>query len=249
MRVRRNGNAVHDTSKWALLVVIPLALLVHLAARSLAADTVETRKMKRQVAVMEQVIDQVLLDSPNFLVSGGENARGIYLPEFGALFTFEASLITKDWDLSALGSGRFDLEVDDQGDRVIIWKDKKAKGAGDQEEEQAESKDDEAHEKDDQRMAKERAQRLAKKLNNQEALYDRGKKEVLEVLMEYGETLTGLGDDQWIAIVGFLKDSKYFSESKISRLVMKARMRDLRAYSAGQLTEQAMIAKVVQEEY
>ena len=98
-------------------------------------------------------------------------------------------------------------------------------------------------------MAKERAKRLAKKLNNQEALYDRGKKEVLEVLMEYGETLTGLGDDQWIAIVGFLKDSKYFTESKISRLVMKAKMRDLRAYSAGQLTEQAMIAKVVQEEY
>ena len=247
MRVKRNWHAVHDVSKWAILVAIPLTLLVHLVAQSLAAETPESRKMKRQVAVMEQVLDQVLVDSPNFLVPGRDNTRGIYLPEFGALFTFEASLLQKDWDLSAFG--HFDFEVDDQGDKVIIWKDKSAKGDEDAEEEQAESDEEKDREKDEKGMAKDRARRLAKKLSSQEGLYDRGKKEIVDVLMEYGDTLTGLGDEQWIAIVGFLKDSKYFTENKISRLVMKAKMRDLRAYMSGRLTEQAMISKVVQEEY
>jgi hypothetical protein len=242
---------MRDVSKWAILVAIPLTMLVHLVAQSLAAETVESRKMKRQVAVMEQVLDQVLVDSPNFLVPGRDNTRGIYLPEFGALFTFEASLLQKDWDLTSFG--HFNFEVDDQGDKVIIWQDKDKDGEMDEDAEAAEDAEEaEEHAKEaaeEARKSKERAKRLAKKLASQEDIYDRGKKEILDVLLEYGETLSGLGDEQSIGIVGFLKDSKYFTENKISRLVMKAKMRDLRAYTSGQLTEQAMIAKVVQEEY
>ncbi len=249
MRVKRNWNAVHVVSKWAILVAIPLTLLVHFVAQGLAAESPAARKMKRQVAVMEQVLDQVLVDSPNFLVPGRDNTRGIYLPEFGALFTFEASLIMKDWDLSMFGQFDFEVEVDDQGDKFIIWKDKSQKDKDEEDAEAAEEDEDNAAADEDEKRAKERARRHAKKLSNQEDLYDRGKKEILDVLLEYGETLTGLGDEQWIAIVGFLKDSKYFNENKISRLVMKAKMRDLRAYMSGSLTEQAMIAKVVQEEY
>ncbi len=248
MRDRRNRKMVHDVSKWAILVAIPLLLLVHLVAQSLAADTAETRKMKRQIAVMEQVIDQVLVDSPNFLVPGRDNTRGIYLPEFGALFTFEASLIQKDWDVGSMFS-QFNFEVDDQGDKVIIWKGKGAKLGADTLALEELDEDAQAEAAEDKARAKARAKRLAEKLSNQEDLFDRGKKEILEVLMEYGETMTGLADDQSVAVVGFLKDSKYFTEHKISRVVMKAKMRDLRAYASGSLSEQAMVAKVVQEEY
>lgn len=254
MSVRRNWKTIHDTSKWALLVVIPLVLMVHLVAQTLAADTVESRKMKRQIAIMEQVLDQVLLESPNFLVSGGKNTRGVYISEFGALFTFEASLIQKDWDMKSFSRG-FKYEVDDEGNKVIIWEDPDHKKPGHEDDEEMEDEDPDAdadadadaHE--ERSRAKARAKRLQEKLGNQEDLYERGKKEILDVLLEYGDTITSLNDNQWVAVVGFLKDSNFFVKNKLSRVVMKAQMRDLRAYTAGQLSEQSMIAKVVQEEY
>ena len=55
-----------------------------------------------------------------------------------------------------------------------------------------------------------------------------GKQELIDALADYGETMTALRDDQWVAIAAFLGDDQYFKERQISRLVIKARARDLR---------------------
>jgi predicted GNAT family N-acyltransferase len=77
--------------------------------------------------------------------------------------------------------------------------------------------------------------------------YEKGRQELIDALADYGETLTALRDDQWVAIAAFLKDNDYFRDRSISRLVIKARMRDLRA--SDQLSREALLARIVVEEY
>jgi hypothetical protein len=102
--------------------------------------------------------------------------------------------------------------------------------------------DDDEHEFDEDEWREKRDKKQAE-------LYEAGKAELTEALMDYGETLTGLGDSEWVAIAAFLRDSDFFVSSKISTLVLKANIGDLRAYSQGNLSEKAMAGKIVQEEY
>ena len=68
-------------------------------------------------------------------------------------------------------------------------------------------------------------------------------------LLDYGETLTPLRDDQWVAVAAFLSRNKFFETSGISRLLIKARMSDLRDHGKGRITESEMRSRVVVEEY
>src|SRR5262245_36749229 len=101
----------------ALLAALALATMF--ASRAAAEDTPQERKIKKQIAVFERIVDQVLVDSPNFLVHGvGDNARGIYLPEVGVVVSFEASLLHKDWDLGNFTIPNFKFET--KGDEIIF---------------------------------------------------------------------------------------------------------------------------------
>jgi RNA polymerase sigma factor (sigma-70 family) len=54
--------------------------------------TTTASRLDRKVRVMEKVIDEVLVQSPNILVGRGGTARGLVLDEYGALFTIEGDL-------------------------------------------------------------------------------------------------------------------------------------------------------------
>ena len=199
-----------------------------------------TRKLKRQISVMEKVIDETLLDSPNILVYSSNPSHGIYLEEFGVLFTFEASLVEKD-DLDGWGNWwKNNVRIERDGGKIIIHSPDHDddKGSDDHE------KSDDA-ELDDEEWDSWREKRDAA----ESKLYERGKLELMHTLIDYGDTLTGLSDTQWVGIAAFLKNSDFFTENRISRLVLKARLGDLRAYAAGNLTEEAIKAKLVEEEY
>jgi hypothetical protein len=225
------------------VIALSTVLLAALSIPAGAENDVVSRKMLRQLGVMEKIIDQVLIDSPNFLVSGGDNTRGLYLEEFGVLLSFEASLVNKgSWDIGRWGG--FQIEEDKEGRKVIVIpglsddedKDKdKDTGKGEPEEENSEGSD--------------RLSWRDRFKGDESKLYDRGKDEIRGVLLDYGDTVSQLRDDQWLAIAAFLKDSDYFLENKISRLVIKAKMSDLRAYAAGKISEKEMIGKLVEEEY
>ncbi len=248
-------------SRAALAALLALASFVALVAApaepARAADSPADRKIRRQLAVFEQIVDQVLVDSPNFLVhGGGDNARGIYLPEFGVVVSFEASLLHKDWDLGDFSFPSFQFEK--KGNKWIIRKDGKVVAEdirpGDEDAPEA-PEDPDAPEPDDENPAQEdedaaMAEKLHAKMKaGEKRLYERGRQEIIDALLEYGDTITGLRDDQSIAFVAFLKDSEYFQDNKLSRLVLKARMGDLRAYTSGELSESAVAAKIVREEY
>ena len=80
-------------------------------------------------------------------------------------------------------------------------------------------------------------------------LYAAGKKEILEALLDYGDTMTSLKDDDRLVIAAFLGDNDFFQQEGLSRLVVTTTMRDLRAVSDGRLSEKELEQKIRIDEY
>ncbi len=187
-------------------------------------------KMDKQIDVLEKIVDQVLIDSPNFFVSGRGNTRGIYVKEFGVILTFDASLVEKDKDWNFDFDGGFEVKEID-GKKVIVIED-------DEDEEEAKE------------AAREAArERKSSKGSAQERLYKRGKAELVDTLLDYGDTLASLEKGKWVAVVAFLHDARYFDERDMSKLMLKARIDDLRLYAAEKLSEEEMVKRIVEMEY
>ena len=219
------------------LVLLGIFTLVGLTfGQACAGESSVSDKMVRQIGVMEKIIDKVLIDSPNFLVSGGDNARGLYIDEFGAVFTFEASLVNKMFNFKGLFEGlsdRVEVTTNEDGDKVvIIRKDDK------EEEEGKKDKEDQA------------GRIILKEEGREDAeVYEDGKKEMIQAILDYGETMSSLRNDQWLLIAAHLKGADYFKEMEISRLTLKAKMQDLRDFSTGKISEATAESRVVVEEY
>jgi len=218
---------------WDTVIVVAALLVALTAVRAFAVDPPESRKMSRQLAVMEEIIDQVLLDSPNFLVFGRENTSGLYVKDVGMIFTFRASLVGKDMEEIRKWSWPFEVKTED-GKTVIVIPD---------EESESDTVDEEAGEEESGRSWKER------RLSRHDRLYRRGKTELVDVLLDYGDTLTTLKDGQWVVIVARLVESDYFKENKMSHLILKAKIGDLRSFTGEKISEKQMVERIVEEEY
>jgi hypothetical protein len=222
-----------------LLILLGFALM---AVPAFASDGPTPQKMLRQIGVMEKIVDKVLIDSPNVLVSGMGNTRGLYVEPFGVVFTFTASILRGDSPLARLSDWSFstkedqyDIQTDNEGNQVItIKKGKKA------------DKADKA--KKDEQPEGEKNPETAWETERQQK-YANAKGELVQALLDYGETMTSLKPGQFVLIAGFMKDDDFFKEEKISRFVLKAKVDDLRAFSSGELDERAMRSKISIEEY
>jgi hypothetical protein len=225
-----NANALYRACLRTVAPATAALILSGAAGTAAGADDTASKKMSRQIGVMEKIVDEVLIESPNFLVYSRQNTHGIYLDEFGMLFSFEASLTTKSsekwWkELKNLGkkfnvrreNGKTIIEYDDGDEETTIdvddmdWK-------GEIEAEQKER-------------------------------YEAGKAELAAVLLDYGDTLTGLRENQTVAIAAFLRKGDFYLEGGISTLVVKAKMSDLRAFAGGSLSQDAMRDRIQYEEY
>ncbi|MFH1143956.1 MAG: hypothetical protein V1774_05380 [Candidatus Eisenbacteria bacterium] len=276
-------------------------------------------KLKRQIDVMEKIVSQVLVDSPNLWVSGHDAVHGIYLEEYGALFMCEIStagglrfvgesIVLPDMpplpELDFLKNFR----VESDKGRTVIWygdegdededededadEDEDEDEYGDEEEDEDEAGDwDEADDDDDDsereayqeaeerlqeaedrfreaedRFREARGQHLEteeqrqavaasldewkeQRLERQREMFEKGRAELIEALVDYGDTMTRLRDDQWVTFVVFLADSDFFREREVSRMVLKARMSDLRAYGQDRLSRDQMTARIIEEQY
>jgi hypothetical protein len=202
----------------------------------LAEKPTGQRKLDREMRVMERTIDEMLVESPNLLVSTGALSDGVYLEEFGAVFHFDASLVTRGWGGLDWWGGH-PIRIEDDGDRIVIFK-----GRPDLEDEDR----DAPPKKDADKKGKESGREAL--FSRSEKLYQRGKSEIVDVLVDYGDLLASLRDDQWIAIVADFSGSEYLAEKKISQCVAKARVGDLRAHADGSISRDALLKKVVVEE-
>jgi hypothetical protein len=264
LRTRRLGLMATFLLVLAGAAGIGFAAHVFGAAGSTAPD-----RLHRQVGVMEGIIDKVLLDSPNFVVSGRDDTRGVILPDYGIVFSFNASI--NDHDIFRLpGNLSLDLPIDirtDADGTVIIGKKGRvySDDSSDLTDEEAakleqkakhleqEVKRSEKQALDLQERLKDRQQSLTEwnkqRAAKAEELYAAGKQELLQMLLDYGETMTGLQDGQWIVLAGFFDRGGILEDTKASRLVLRVKVDDLRAYSAGRLGETEARGRIIVEEY
>jgi len=192
--------------------------------------------MARQIGVMEKIVNQVLVDSPNFFIQERENCRGMYVKDEGLVFTFSASLVEKDWDLDKLMKWG-DVTVEKTEDGYTVRRNEK-----DKDKDKGEDKDDE----DDEDMEDMDVAALRKK---QERTFLRGKAELIDVILDYGDTMTTLDPGKYLTIVGYLRDSDYFEEEGFSRIILKAKIDDIRAYGTGKITEDDMVKRITQAKF
>jgi hypothetical protein len=198
-----------------------------------AGDPPGGKVIQRQVRIMERVVDEMLIDSPNWLVSGRDDTRGYYIPGHGAIFSFDATLVGSDWSGSGSWSGLRAL-----GRHMgFFWNDDEDDWDRDRD-----------RESDDRGDAKDRDMR-DRYLDREARRYEHGKQEVVDVLLDFGDVLEGLKDDEWVTIVAYLGNADYFYDEDLENLVVKGKMRDLKAYAGDKVKRDEMMKRITIEEY
>ncbi len=295
-------------SVWAIATMGMLAW-VSVAWAQPAGGGAMPEKLKRQVDVMETIIDKVLVKSDNFMVAGLHPVRGLYLPGYGAIFSFEASatgglrffgdnLIIQDLpdmpDVPDIGSRlrNIHVETNDDGTVTVIRKethDDDEDEDGDESDDEDDDRggkrryeyrvrdrdevgddDDDDDEDDDEdeveknvevRMMRaplfdgewgaEWKEKQAEAAERKAERLEKGRQELMDLLMDYGDTLTRLADDEWVVIAAFFPNEVRVGddEEDVTRLVLRARMGDLRAFGQERIARDAMPARIIEERY
>jgi hypothetical protein len=198
-------------------------------------------KLKKQISVMEKVLDEMLVDSKNVLVASHEPTRGVYLPEFGVLFTLEAQILSpdrgewwKDWNK------KFKVETDKHGNTIVHMNN---------DDDDDSDNDQASNDKGDKTDKKEKEITRKQLLKDREERYEKGKQELKDVLMDYGYTLAALRDDQWVAIAAYFDDDDIFGDNESETVLMRAKVGDLRAHEAGKVSDDQLASRISIEEY
>jgi len=225
------------------LLAIGIFVALFAAPTPAGADrSTASKRLLREIDIMERTLDDVLVDSPYILVSSSNGVtKGVYVPEYGVIFTFDMNLVASRYNVFGWRgwNGADVVDIDEDGDKIVIHRRHGWDDDDDDEDEKAKDTKDTAA---DKKSWAERREAEAKKC------YERGKNEIIETLVDYGDMLTSLGDDQWILIAADLNGSEYFTDEGLSQYIVKAQMRDIRAYSQGTITRDALLAKVTREE-
>jgi len=218
--------------------LIAVTLLV--GGLATADESVPERRLQREIEIMETIISDVLVESPNWLVSWGGPTHGAYIEGYGVMFAIETSLVDnrgwKDRDkgfsfLRKLTGGRVVIFSDDDEEEIYI--------EGDEDNDEQDREDDEAY----KRWRESRREREQRR-------YDRGKQELRDVLIDGADILEELAADEWVTIVAFLDDDhRYFRKHDLSRLLLKVRARDLQDYASGRLEREALEGRILETEY
>jgi hypothetical protein len=239
---------------WMLGGAVAGALLGIAATPAAADKTAAEKKRTREIGIMERTLDQVLVDSPHLLVSSRSVTEGIYVDGVGAVFTFTMDVVPRDWGLDGLGFfrsshywGHSRVEVEDDGDKIIIYKD----DWDEDDEEDEEDEEDKAPKKKKSANVKEESlskwREKAREYGKKQ--YADGKAELIDAVIDYGaETLGSLTDAEWVVIAARLPRNRFFLDEGLRQLNIKVRLGDLRAHEAGRLTRDALLGRFQIEE-
>lgn len=201
----------------ALGVLAGVLATVFIPVSSLAGPRADRRD--KEIRIMERALDDMLIESPNFLVRSTEPTNGIYLEGRGAVFTFKTGLYSSSW--RSEGDGWHWFRHDDTR-IIVIDGDGGTVQSG----------------KDWRRQ----------QLPEEERLYTAGKEEVVDTLLDFGQVLSALGDDDWLEVRARLRGAEYFHEHDLNTLRVRVRMRDVRDYLDGRLDRDAVRDRVQMEE-
>jgi hypothetical protein len=206
------------------------AALLAMAGDATADPT--SRKLERQLGLFERVLDDMLVDSPNWLVQSHRETRGVYVDGHGVIFTFDASLTGSGWSFGHGDKWWNWWRDDDDGRRVIVIDD--------------DWEDEDEDERADRRS--ERSEWYERDMARQERRYTRGKSEVVETIVDFADLLTEVPDAEYLEIEAFLDDAPYFYDKDMRRLSVRVKMSDVRAFAAGSIDEKALVERILTKE-
>lgn len=207
-------------------------------------------KLERQIGVVVRTIDDMLVDSPNFLVAGKEVTEGFEVDDYGVIFTFKSSLTGPFWEENASGSflGLWPMgkkrqiimrKDDSKGEKEIILGDGKIIIRDGEVLIEDGGKTKKLSEDGDWVKIDEKTYR-----EKQAQKYAAAKEELIKTLMEYGEVLKALPSGQSVRVIARFEDVEFPEGRDVNRLSLKASIDDLRAFGDGRLSESAMRAKI-----
>jgi len=230
----------------AALLAPALALLVSIVPAALSSTVDDPlpgssphKKVNRQISVFARMIDDALIESDYALVTRGRNTVGAYVPGQGAVFAFRFSLVDSpqlaSLKLQALDRlaelNDLDIYLRHDGDVLV-----EPKGA---EKDRKESDEDK----------EEKVKALNDKLAAKRALsYVRVKEELAGFCAEYGEMLDAIPGNEWVTLVARTSDGPW-GEKKITMLILRVRMSDLRERAEGRIDDAAFRKRIQVEEY
>lgn len=206
--------------------VVAMGALGVLALAAVATAGPDSRKQDRQIDLFERIVDDMLVESPNWLVQGSHESRGRYRSGEGARFTFDARLVHRGFGRS-WGGGKWwkNILIDGDDDVIVIdrddWEDMDDEELADLRKDSRESR----------KSYRERS------LRRQERLYERGRQELVETLADFGDVMTTIPDGESLSLVAYLGSGDYFDEKDIRELSVSAKMSDIRAYAGGSIKE------------
>ena len=192
------------------------------------------KKLDRQIDLFERIVDDMLVESPNWLVQSSRETRGRYRAGTGARFTFDVSLVGRNhW---GGGSKWWKTWMHHDGDVIVIDVD---------DYDDLDAEEIEALVKSEKKSRERYRERSVEK---QTRLYDRGKVEILEMILDFGDVLTTVPDGETLVLVAYLDDSEIFYEKDLRTLTVTAKMSDVRAFGNGKIDEKTMIGRIQVEE-
>ncbi len=212
---------------WKFAILALLALPFALAGSVtdlLAKDNDAQEKIYKQISIMEKIIDEAMVESKNALVQSTHPSRGVYLEGYGPVFTLELGLVNEEFQLQKLsklldfGSGyTISREEEDEDGEVTITIKKKKGGDGEKE--------------------------VFEAGPTPEERYQLVKKELIEVVRDYGYTIDRAGSDEWLTIFA-TPLAGLWADKDIDRLILRVQMKDIRAYNSGKMNEKQFAEKV-----
>ena len=223
---------MHGT-KWSRVAVAAAVLGLTLGIAGKASAGPDDRKLDRQIRLFETIVDDMLVESPNWLVQGRHDTRGRYRDGKGARFTFDASLVNQGWS----GGKWWKFWRDGHDDGVVII-------------DMDDLEDLDKDEIDSLVRSEKRSgeRRKARAIERGERLYERGKAELFDTMISFAEILPSVPDSETLEVVAYLDDCDYFYEKDLRTLTVTAKMSDLRAFAAGRIDEEAMIKRLTIDE-
>jgi hypothetical protein len=214
-------------------------------------------RMDKDISIMENVINTAMMESEYvYIFSAQNNVRGLYIPEFGAVFTVQVQLISDlatpffySWAYPTPGDGTnpfwmvrgmnkerleklFEkLDITVNGKKVNL--DEYFLSPDDLEEEGEEGEDHKdvlARRKELEHERQQKREELAKQNLEQY------KEELVGLVADYGGTIRQLRDDQWVMIAAYLDASRTTRwDEEPAKVIVKAKKADIDQYDSGRI--------------
>lgn len=220
-------------------------------------------RMEKDIAIMENVINTAMVESELvYVFDANTNVRGLYVPEFGALFTLQAQL-TSDWvspyftswqyyGNTAPGSPFWTIyqmdkeKLDKLVEKLDITVNGKKVNLEEYFRQLEEYKEGDESRKEMLEKRKElEKEKQAKRQELVEKNLQKYEEELAGLIADYGGTIRQLTDDQWIMIVAYLGSSH--KTTTANKLIVKASKADLDQYDQGDIDYDELRTRMVIE--